>query len=60
MYVVDGDTARETPIETGFDDGIRVEVTGGLSGEETVIVTARESLSDGVKVRTSKWVSKQG
>jgi len=60
VYVVDGDTARETPIETGFDDGIRVEVTGGLSGEETVIVTARESLSDGVKVRTSKWVSKQG
>ena len=60
VYVVDGDTARETPIETGLDDGIRVEVTGGLSGQERVIVTARESLSDGVKVRASQWVSKRG
>ena len=60
VYVVDGDTAREISIETGLDDGIRVEVTGGLSGQESVIVTARESLSDGVKVKPSKWVSKQG
>ena len=60
VYVVEGDTAREIPIETGLDDGIRVEVTGGLSGQERVIVTARESLSDGAKVKASKWVSKQG
>ena len=60
VFVVDGDRAREIAIETGLDDGIRVEVTGGLSDQEKVIVTARESLTDGVKVNPSKWVSKQG
>ncbi len=60
IYVVDGDAARRIGIETGLDDGIRVEVTRGLSGQEKVIVTARESLAHGVKVNPSKWVSKGG
>ena len=59
VYVVDGDRAREIPIETGLDDGIRVEVTKGLSDQQKVIVTARDPLTDGVEVNPSKWVSKR-
>lgn len=49
-YVVSGDRAFLRVIERGLDDGNRVEVTGGLSPEERVVVTRSRFLKDGIAV----------
>ncbi len=50
--VVDG-KAKRVPVRTGFDDGIRVEITEGLTGNEPVIVTGKSAVQDGAPVRVS-------
>ncbi len=50
--VVDG-KAKRVPVRTGFDDGIRVEIIEGLTGNEPVIVTGKSAVQDGAPVRVS-------
>ncbi len=50
--VVDG-KAKRVPVRTGFDDGIRVEITEGLTGNEPVIVTGKSAVQDGAPVKVS-------
>lgn len=51
IFVLEGGTARKRPIETGFDDGERVEVTKGITGSETVLLPGTVRLADGMTVR---------
>ncbi len=48
--VVDG-VIRKVEVETGFDNGIKVEITRGLQGNETVALAARGSLAESMEVR---------
>jgi membrane fusion protein (multidrug efflux system) len=49
-FVADGGRARKTAIKIGFNDGARVEVLDGLTGNEAVILVGKLALSDGQAV----------
>lgn len=53
VYVHREGKAARVPIRTGFDDGIRVEVVEGLSTGDEVIVSGKQTLSDGAAVRVA-------
>jgi HlyD family secretion protein len=50
VFVVDDHVAHETKIRVGRDDGLRAEVLGGLSEDDSVIVSYSGSLEDGEPV----------
>ncbi len=47
VFVADGDRARRRKIQVSRDDGIRSEVSGGLSERDQVVVSYSGSLEDG-------------
>jgi multidrug efflux pump subunit AcrA (membrane-fusion protein) len=54
VYIVENGRARRMEVRTGFDDGVRVEVTGGLTGGEQVIVVGQGSVKDSAPVKVSR------
>src|SRR5262245_58051956 len=50
VFVADGGKAKKITIRIGFNDGDKVEVVSGLAGGESVILSGRMSLADGVAV----------
>jgi HlyD family secretion protein len=50
VFVVHGHTANETSVRVGRDDGIRAEITGGLSEDDQVVASYSGSLEDGEPV----------
>src|SRR5262249_58716930 len=54
VYIVENGKARRVEAPIGFDDGVRVEVIGGLTGDEQVIVTGKGSVKDGAPVKVSR------
>jgi hypothetical protein len=54
VYVMEGEVARERPVETGVVRGGRVEIRKGLTGAETVAVDGAALLSEGAKVRIAQ------
>ena len=50
VFVVHGHTANETSVRVGRDDGIRAEITDGLSEDDQVVVSYSGSLEDGEPV----------
>jgi membrane fusion protein (multidrug efflux system) len=53
VYVVaDGEVTRRV-IETGIESGDLVEVLGGLTGDEEIVVVGQSGLRDGSKVLAS-------
>ncbi|WP_394796599.1 efflux RND transporter periplasmic adaptor subunit [Armatimonas sp.] len=55
VFIESGGKVKRLAIKVGFDDGQYTEVTEGLSGSETVIVTGRDVLSGGIAVETTSW-----
>ncbi len=51
IMVAEGSVAKSIPVKLGYDDGIWVEITSGLSGEEQVIVAANGAVSSGDALR---------
>ncbi len=51
--VVEG-RLRKIEVETGLDDGITIEITKGLEGDETVVLTTRGELQEGMEVEVQK------
>ena len=47
--------AQKVPINTGFDDGINVEITGGLAPNDAVILTGKQAVT--AKMKSSRFVS---
>ena len=43
--------AVRTPVQIGYEDGDQVEIVGGLTEGETVIVVGNEALRDDARVR---------
>jgi RND family efflux transporter MFP subunit len=53
VYKVKDGKVEMVKIKTGIDDGIQVEVTEGLIGDEDIIVKGKNTVSDGEAVRVS-------
>jgi membrane fusion protein (multidrug efflux system) len=51
VFVVRDGQAQKVPVKTGFDDGINVEVTGGLTPNDVVILSGRQTVTDGQPVK---------
>jgi membrane fusion protein (multidrug efflux system) len=47
VYLNIADKAKKTPVQIGFNDGAKVEISSGLTGDESVILTGKLPLSDG-------------
>jgi RND family efflux transporter MFP subunit len=61
VMVVGADgAAHKTPVELGINDGDDVQVTKGLEGSETVIITGSYGLDDGTKVKVGKAAEDEG
>ena len=50
VYVVQDGKARKTPVALGIQDGGMVEITHGLTGDETIIVSGKDLVTDGLAV----------
>lgn len=53
VYTVADGKAKRIEVKTGFDDGIRVEITEGLIGNEPMIISGKNSIKDGSPVKVS-------
>jgi membrane fusion protein (multidrug efflux system) len=53
VYVVADEHAHRRKVDVGVRQHGRVEVTSGLSGDETVVVSGQIRLRDGMPVQTS-------
>lgn len=54
LYTVMDGKAKRVEVQPGLDDGTRVEIIKGLSGNESVITTGKNAVSDGAPVRVSE------
>lgn len=54
LFVVRDGAARKVPVKVGYDDGIEFEVSEGITETDEVIVTGKNLVSDGEKVRTTR------
>jgi membrane fusion protein, multidrug efflux system len=54
VYKVNDGKVEKVRIETGIDDGIRVQVVKGLTGGEDIIVKGNNTVSDGDTVKVTK------
>ena len=52
--IVSDDRAHQVAVETGIRQGDRVQITKGLSGGETVIVSGAYGLPDNTKVKIAE------
>jgi membrane fusion protein (multidrug efflux system) len=46
-FTVAGGKAKKLPVQTGFNDGANVEITSGVSPDQTLILIGKQPLSDG-------------
>ena len=57
VMIVRDDRAHQVSVETGIREGDRVQITKGLSGDETVIVSGAYGLPDNTKVKVAEPVA---
>jgi multidrug efflux pump subunit AcrA (membrane-fusion protein) len=50
VFVLDGDSAKEVTVGTGFISDTMIEITEGLYDGQTVITTGNQLIKDGQKV----------
>ncbi|MBI5772845.1 MAG: efflux RND transporter periplasmic adaptor subunit [Verrucomicrobia bacterium] len=53
-FIAAGGKAKKTAIKIGFNDGAKVEVLGGLTGGEAVILVGKLALADGAAVNATE------
>ncbi len=50
VYVVDGETASQRPVEIGFEDDSHAEIVAGIEPGELVVIQGQRTLRDGQPV----------
>jgi RND family efflux transporter MFP subunit len=60
VFVVADGKARRVPVRTGLDDGVWLEVTSGLSGDEDIVVVGKDGLREGQAVLASRYALPAG
>lgn len=53
-FTVANGKAKKTPIKIGFNDGTKVEVTGGLTNTDTVVLVGKLTLADGAPINVTE------
>lgn len=53
VYILEGNTAKKTPVETGIETGETIEITSGLSEGMEVVTKGQTYISDGEEVNTA-------
>jgi membrane fusion protein (multidrug efflux system) len=54
VFVVNDGKAKKSPVKAGFNDGVKAEVTSGLTGTETVILVGKMTLADGAAITVTE------
>ncbi len=54
VFVVNQNKVKKTPVEPGFNDGVHVEITKGLSPGQEVVLVGKQTLKDGQAVQVSE------
>lgn len=52
VFTVEDGKAGKTPVQTGFNDGVNVEIVSGVKPEETLILLGNQTLNNGQPVTT--------
>ncbi|HJT20191.1 MAG TPA: efflux RND transporter periplasmic adaptor subunit [Nitrospira sp.] len=60
VFVVSNNQVKLTPVKTGIDDGVWLEILDGLSGEEDVVVVGKSGLTDGQRVHATPYNLPEG
>jgi RND family efflux transporter MFP subunit len=55
VFVVSNNTVKLTPVKTGIDDGLMLEILEGLSGDDEIVVVGKSGLVDGQTVQASTY-----
>ena len=50
VFTVDDGKAKKTPVRTGFNDAVNVEITDGAPLGQPVILLGKQTLNDGQPV----------
>jgi RND family efflux transporter MFP subunit len=50
VFIIEGNTAKMRPVETGVRQGGKVQITKGLEGGESVVVFGGNNLNDGEQI----------
>lgn len=58
VYILEGNTAKKTPVETGIETGETIEITSGLSEGMEVVTKGQTYISDGEEVNTADSAQK--
>lgn len=53
VFVVRDGKGQKIPVKIGFDDGVNVEITTGLTPADAVILTGKQAITDGQPVKES-------
>src|SRR5712691_4662364 len=54
VFVVNHNKAKKVSVQTGFDDGVNVELLKGCSPGDAVITAGKQSVTDGQKVQATE------
>lgn len=54
VYAVADGKAHKTPVHTGFNDGVNVEIVDGVRADQPVILVGKQTLTDGQPVNIAK------
>ncbi len=54
VFVVRNDVVKKVAIRVGFDDGIEFQVGEGISEQDEIVVTGKNLVADGEKVRITR------
>ncbi len=55
VFVVEQGVARKVHVKTDIDDGVWIEITSGLTGDEDVVVVGKSQLTDGKPAKASPY-----
>ena len=54
VFTVMDNKAKKTRVQTGFNDGVNVEIVNGVKADQSVILVGKRLLSDGQTVKVSE------
>jgi hypothetical protein len=54
VFTVADGKAKKTPVQTGFNDGVNVEIAGGIDPGQAVILIGKQALTDGQPVNVTE------
>jgi RND family efflux transporter MFP subunit len=60
VFVVADGKVRRVPVKTGIDDGVWVEISEGLTGNEDIVVVGKSGLTEGQAVKASAYTLPAG